>query len=292
MATDEARVFFSGADLKARGHTSEWVGHDVERCSVWARSDASGPVLRLQIRPVAAHRTSGAAEEASATPLGHGWNGSFLIRKNPEAAVLVDCDSLPGKGLLVLTESAEDVEDLSEQQVVQVARFATESARLAAKHFGCQGTLGERPPRVDRTDWQRRSPASASGTCRGVVDVRAARGAGITTVTEKPAGRALTESCSVETTGGGHYRLTACYGASAKQEIYLDTRYPGSVKGALMRPHTCRGAMETAYYKLVHFRPSGASGGAEPTERGTVGDPKQLLERFAAVSAERHGCPR
>lgn len=193
LAVEEAREFFGGAELEFGGHTAEWVGHETEHCAAWARGEESGGVqLKLNIRPAAAHRTSGAAEETSATPIGFGWNGSFAVTHRPEAGVLVDCAPLPGKGLLVLAHARQDIEELSDAQVLQVARFATESARRAADRFGCEGALGQRPSTVDRTPWQTRPVAQAEGTCRGVVSSQdAARlRLRLTTVSEKPVGRA------------------------------------------------------------------------------------------------------
>ncbi|MFC8271858.1 hypothetical protein ACFUJR_04785 [Streptomyces sp. NPDC057271] len=291
LAVEEAGTFFGGADLEFDGDTGEWVGHETEHCAAWARGrKSSGVQLSLSIRPAAAHRASGAAENASATPIGFGWNGSFAVRDRPEAAVLVDCAPLPGKGLLVLAHARQDTEELTDAQVLQVARFTTESARRAAERFGCEGALGQRPSSVDRTGWQSRPVARAEGTCRGVVSSRDAARLGLTTGSEKPAGRALTEECSVKLpTKGHHVRLTAYYGPSAQQEMYLDRRYPGSVKGAVMRSHDCGGGLGTAYFKFEEFpRPD-----AEKGVRGSVGgeDVERLLTGFATASGARHGCP-
>ncbi|MFI8520892.1 hypothetical protein ACIGEZ_24165 [Streptomyces sp. NPDC085481] len=286
LAVEEARTFFAGADLEARGHTGEWVGYDTEWCSVTARGQDSGPTLRLQIRPVAAHRASGAAEEASATPLGHGWDGSFVGRSRPEAAVLVDCAALPGQGLLVLTEATANTEDLTSDQVRQVARLATETARKAADRFHCEGALGTRPSGVDLSEWREVPPARATGTCRNVIPAATAARLGVTAVSEKPAGRALTEACALKRGERTLAGLTAYYGASAQQEMYLDGRYPGSVKGATMRALTCKGALGTAYVKLV--RPSGGQDGPGDLRPADV---QELLDTFAAESTARHGCP-
>ncbi|MFJ3906071.1 hypothetical protein [Streptomyces sp. NPDC090025] len=286
LAVEEARTFFGGADLEARGHTGEWVGHDTEWCSVTARGQDSGTTLRLQIRPVAAHRASGAAEEASATPIGYGWNGSFVGRSRPGAAVLVDCAALPGKGLLVLTETTAKAEDLTKEQVGQVARLATETARKAADRFHCEGALGTRPSGVDLSEWRDVPPARATGTCRDVVSAATAGRLGVTAVAEKPAGRALTEACALKRGAKTLAELTAYYGASAEQEMYLDGRYPGSVKGASTRALTCKGALGTAYVKLVG--PSGGQGGPGDLRPADV---QELLGRFAATSTARHGCP-
>ncbi|MER6100523.1 hypothetical protein ABT154_32680 [Streptomyces sp. NPDC001728] len=286
LAVGEARTFFAGADLEVRGHTGEWVGYDTEWCSVTARGQASGPTLRLQIRPVAAHRASGAAEESSATPLGHGWDGSFVSRNRPEAAVLVDCAALPGKGLLILAEATAKTEDLTRTQLLQVARLATETARTAAGRFHCEGPLGTRPSGVDLSGWRDVPPARATGTCRDVVSAATAARLGVTAVSEKPAGRALTEACALRRGATTVADLTAYYGASAEQEMYLDGRYPGSVRGATTRAPTCEGALGTAYVKLVG--PSGGQGGPGDLRPADV---QELLGRFAATSTARHGCP-
>ncbi|MET9428073.1 hypothetical protein [Streptomyces sp. NPDC003036] len=246
--------------------------------------------LKLNIRPAAAHRTSGAAENTSATPIGFDWNGSFAVTDRPEAGVLVDCTPLLGKGLLVLAHARQDIEELSDAQGLQVVRFATESARRAAERFGCEGALGQRPSPVDRTEWQTRPAAQAKGTCRGIVTSRDAAQLGLTTVSETPAGRALTEECSLNLSAKGHHvRLTAYYGSSAQQEMYLDGRYPGSVRGAVMQQLPCEGALGTAYFKARELpRPD-----AEKGVRGSVGSEgvRRLLSSFATASAARHGCP-
>lgn len=208
LAVEEARTFFAGAELEARGHSGEWVGYDTEWCSATARGRDSGPALRLQIRPVAAHRASGAAEEASAAPIGYGWNGSFVGRSRPEAAVLVDCAALPGKGLLVLAEATAKTEDLTKEQLLQVARLATETARNTVGRFHCEGALGTRPSGVDLSGWRDVPPVRAVGTCRDVVPTATATRLGVTAVSEKPAGRALTEACAPGSVWGVASRLT------------------------------------------------------------------------------------
>ncbi|MFD4900515.1 hypothetical protein [Streptomyces sp. NPDC058411] len=291
LAAEEAGTFFGGAGLEFGGHTAEWVGQETEYCAAWARGEEAGGVqLKLNIRPSAAHRSSGAAEDASATPIGFGWNGSFAASRQAEAGVLVDCAALPGDGLLVLAEADQDIEELTDAQVLQVARFATESARRAAKRFDCEGELGQRPSAVDRTPWRTRPVAEAEGTCRDVVRPQDADRLRLTTVSEKPAGRALTEECSVTLPDEDHHvRLTAYYGPSAEQERYLDGRYPGSVTGAVMESHLCDGALWVAYFKFEEFpRPDREKG-----VRSTVGrqDAERLLAAFATASGARHGCP-
>ncbi len=204
--------------------------------------------------------------------------------------MLVDCAPLPGEGLLVLAGTRQDVKELSDAQMLQVARFTTESARRAAERFGCEGPLGTRPSTVDRTPLRTRPVTRAEGTCRGVADERDAARLGLTTASEKPAGRALTERCSLDLPAEGHHVwLTAYYGPSAQQETYLDGRYPGSVKGAVTRSHGCTGALGTAYFTFQEFpRPDGEEG-----TRSTVGaqDAQRLLTAFATASGARHGCP-
>ncbi|MFE7479752.1 hypothetical protein [Streptomyces sp. NPDC057552] len=302
LAAEEAAAFFGGAELAFKGHTADWTGQATEYCAAWAHGERSeeseelekfeGVQLKLNIRPSAAHRASGAAEDASASPIGFGWNGSFSTSGlTPDAAVLVDCAPLPGKGLLVLASARQDVKELSDEQLLQLARFTTESARRAAERFGCEGTLGQRPSAVDRTRWTTRPAARATGTCRDVVGPRDVERLGLTTASEKPAGRALTEECSLrgpERGEGHHVRLRAYYGPSAEQEKYLDGRYPGSVLGAVVRARSCGGALDTAYYKFEEFpRPDAGKG-----VRSRVGgkDAQRLLTAFAAASGARHGC--
>ncbi|MGW2180428.1 hypothetical protein ACWCXX_20460 [Streptomyces sp. NPDC001732] len=289
VAVEEARSFFDGAELEGDGHTGEWVGHETEWCSVRAKGDDRGSALRLQIRPAAAHRTSGAAEEPGAAPIGHGWNGSVVIRGRPEAAVLVDCAPLAGKGLLVLAEATEDADELTADQIRDVARLATETARRAAGRFHCEGPLGTRPNTVDRTGVTIRPVAEATATCRDVVSPRNARLVHVTTVTEYPAGRSLTEECGVKRGERGGVRLNAYYGPSAQQEMYLDDRYPGSVTGSRTRSHSCRGALGTAYFKLTP--PPLGDGRPAPLDAPTAEVFDELLAAFAKSSGARHGCP-
>ncbi|WP_229842817.1 hypothetical protein [Streptomyces tanashiensis] len=288
LAVDEASGFFDGAELESRGHTAEWVGHDVEYCSVWAREDQHGATLRLQIRPAAAHRTSGAAEEAGAAPLGYGWNGSFVIRGRPQAAVLVDCAPMAGKGLLVLTEATKDADELTTDQVLDVARLATETARRAAERFHCEGNLGQRPDTVDTAGAAKRPVAEARETCRGVVSQNSAQVLGAATVAEYRAGRALTEECDVKLRQGGHVRVNAYYGPSAQQETYLDTRYPGSVVGIVTRSRACPGGLGTAYFKVTP--PKGSDGKPASLDGPKREALNELLASFAAASGARHDC--
>ncbi|MFI9627309.1 hypothetical protein [Streptomyces sp. NPDC052042] len=288
LAVNEARKFFDGAELELWGHTGEWVGHRTEWCSIRARGGGKGPELRVQIRPAAAHRASGAAEVPTAAPIGHGWNGSFALQGGPEAAVLVDCAPLAGKGLLVLTRTPKFTDELSAAQVTQVARLATETARRAAERFGCEGELGERPTTVERPTSTTRPVADATGTCRGVVSRDTAKVLRATVVREGSAGHALTEECEVERSEHGDLVLTAFYGPSSEQERYLDRRYPGSVKGARTRSHPCPGALGTAYFKLTP--PKGADGEPTPVDTPTADAMTDVLEAFATASGTRHGC--
>ncbi|SDL02758.1 hypothetical protein [Streptomyces indicus] len=293
LAVREAEEFFQDPELEFDGNTAEWIGHETHHCAAWAGGDNSlGRQLKLNIRPSAAHRASGAAEDSSATPIGYGWNGSFSTTGlETRAAVLIDCAPMAGNGLLVLAEVRREDEQLTDSQVLQVARLATESARLAAEHWGCEGKLGQRPETVDRTPWQSRPATKASGTCRDVVDPQEAARLRITRVSEKPAGRALTEVCTVPLPGKNrHVRLSAYYGPSAQQERYLDDRYPDTVNGAVMRSQNCGGGLGTAYFKFEEFpRPD-----AEKQIRSTLTstDARRLLSAFSAASTTRHGCQR
>ncbi|MFF9402316.1 hypothetical protein [Streptomyces sp. NPDC014744] len=288
LAVDEARKFFDGAELDMSGHAAEWVGHRTEWCSVRARGDEKSPELRVQIRPAAAHRSSGAAEQPGAAPIGHGWNGSFIVRGGPEAAVLVDCAPLAGQGLLVLTRAPEFARELSAAQVTQVARLATETARRAAERFGCEGELGERPTTVDRPTGTTRPVAEATGTCRGAVSRDVAEALRATAVREGEAGRTLTEECEVERGEHGDLVLTAYYGPSSEQERYLDRRYPGSVTGSRTRSHPCPGALGTGYFKLTP--PKGEDGEPTSVDEATSEAMTDVLAAFASASGARHGC--
>ncbi|MFD5689922.1 hypothetical protein [Streptomyces rubiginosohelvolus] len=105
-----------------------------------------------------------------------------------------------------------------------------------------------------------------------------------------PAGRALTEECSLNLPAKDRrVRLTAYYGPSAQQEMYLDKRYPGSVKGALMRSHPCKGALDAAYFKFEELPREDAGKSVRNTVRAEDG--QRLLTAFATASGARHGCP-
>ncbi|MEU3054683.1 hypothetical protein [Streptomyces griseus] len=292
LATEEAGKFFGGAELEFRGNTGQWMDYETERCTAQVRGQESGDVrLELTLRPSAAHRSSHTAEETSAAPIGHGWNGSILPGYFPQAAVLVDCASVPGDGLLVLADvSGRGIKKLSAEQGLALARFTTESARNAAERFGCEGALGKRPSTVDRTERQERPVAEAEGTCRGVVGARDTAVLRLTTASEMPASRALTEECSLELPAEKHsIRLTAYYGPSAQQEMYLDKRYPGSVKGAITRSLPCEGALDTAYFKFEELPLQEAGKDVRRTVRSEDG--QRLLTAFTTASAARHGCP-
>ncbi|MFJ2774902.1 hypothetical protein ACIO9J_44485, partial [Streptomyces sp. NPDC087300] len=98
--------------------------------------------------------------------------------------------------------------DISPRQQLQVARVATETARKAAAGFNCDGKLGERLPALDRSESEERSPAKATGTCKGVFSASQVRSLRITAVSEMPAG-ALAEECTAWIGKPGHYRLGA-----------------------------------------------------------------------------------
>ncbi|MFG2142806.1 hypothetical protein ACGFRG_01220 [Streptomyces sp. NPDC048696] len=122
------------------------------------------------------------------------------------------------------------------------------------------------------------------------MDARTAARLTVTTVSERPAGRALTEQCALRRADLGLFHMTAYYGPSAEQEMRLDGRYPGTAKDAFKRSMECKGALGTAYFKLVRTNDRAPDGTSGP--HGTS-DPKelnQLLDSFATASAARHGC--
>ncbi|MFJ9682947.1 hypothetical protein ACIRP2_33605 [Streptomyces sp. NPDC101194] len=291
LAVEEAREFFYGARLKARGHTGDWYGHDAQWCSIQAEHDDGGPILKLRVWPRAAYRASGPAAEASATPIGYGWTGSFVSGYSPGAAVLVDCGTMAGAGLLVTAETSTKSEDLTARQILQVARVATETARRAAGRAKCEGALGERPGTVDRTAWRTTPVDRSTGTCRDVMTGREAARLHVTDVSEKPAGRALTEECGMSRGESRLFHMTAYYGPSAEEEMYLDGKYPGTVKGAYTRTVACGGAIGTAYFKLERAKGKAADGAAGT--QGTIDSAalNRILTSYATASGERHGCP-
>ncbi|MFE7045601.1 hypothetical protein ACFU9X_41210, partial [Streptomyces atratus] len=260
-------------------------------CSVWAEGHDGGPGLKIRVWPRAAYRASGPAADESATPIGHGWTGSFESGYSPGAAVLVDSKAMAGAGLLVTAETSWKSEDLSAQQVLQVARVATETARRAAGHAHCEGALGERPGTVDRTEWTKRPVSRATGTCPGVVTGREAARLRVTDVTEKPAGRALTEQCELNRGELDLFSMTAYYGPSAEEEMYLDGRHPGTVKGAYTRTIECGGAIGTAYFKLVRVKDKAADGAVGTHGTSDRAALKRVLESYATASGTRHDCP-
>lgn len=172
-----------------------------------------------------------------------------------------------------------------------MARLATQTAHSAAGHSSCEGKLGERPASVDRTDWTRRPVAQAVATCVGVVNVREAARLTVTTVTEKPSGRALTEQCSLERGELGLLHMTAYYGPSAEQEMSLDGRYPGTAKDSYKHSVPCKDAIGTAHFKLVRTNdraPDGTSGAHGTSDPAAL---NRLLDSFVTASSGRHGCP-
>jgi len=291
LAVDEAREFFYGARLKASGHTADWYGHEAHWCSVRADDDGSGPLLRLRISPRAAYRGSEAAADASATPIGYGWTGSFAGRRSPAAAVLVDCRPMAGSGLLVTVDTTAKSDDLTPRQMLQLARVATETARRAAGHAKCEGALGERPEAVDRTDWRTRPVDQAMGTCRSVLTGREAARLRVTDVSEKPAGRALTEQCAMSRGELSLFHMDAYYGPSAEEEMYLDGKYPGTVQGVRTRTLACGGAIGTAYFTLQRAQDKAADGAAGTRESLDSATLDRILTSYATVSGKRHGCP-
>lgn len=119
---------------------------------------------------------------------------------------------MASEGLLVTAESSRRSEAVSDAEVLQVARVATETARRAAGQFTCEGRLGERSGEVDLTEWTARPVGRATGTCRDAVTGREAARLRITTVSEAPAGRALTEQCTLSQGKLDRFRMTAYYG--------------------------------------------------------------------------------
>lgn len=291
LAVEEARAFLGGGEIAATGQVGEWGGHRTAGCSVWAvGEEGSGPYLRLKIRPRAAYRVSGAAEDVHATPLGHGWKGSIA---NPykaiEAAVLLDCEPVAGQGLTVLAEFATPDRKAPEEQVLKLARVATATARNAAKHYKCEDSLGDRPTSLLLSQGVDRPVAEASGTCAGTLtDTEAAR-LKVTTVSERPAG-ALTESCTLRRGELDLYSLTAYFGPGAEQERYLDERYAVEPKGALVAQAACEGGLGEGYFKLVRARGRGADGTFAAHGTNDAKTLNRILTSFANAAANRHGC--
>ncbi|MFW6691871.1 hypothetical protein [Streptomyces sp. MAR4 CNX-425] len=299
LAVEEAREFFGGADLEVRGRTEDATGYPVDpaghqtlRCSVLTRGGSGGPVLRLVVRPRAAYRFSGAAERAEAVPLGHGWSGSFDGGDpgGPSAAVLLACEPEAGDGLLVQAEATAGEDELSARQRLQVARLATESARRAKDAYGCEGRPGGRPDAVPRNLAPALRPvARAQGTCAGVLTAADAARLRVTTVWERPGGRALTESCALNRGRLGLFRLTASYGPPADQEIELSTGYEPEGDTVTLRI-TCPAPIGLAYFQLVRTADAGPDGEVRRHATADRGELDDLLDAFIEASARRHGC--
>ncbi|MFE4336289.1 hypothetical protein ACFRQM_45180 [Streptomyces sp. NPDC056831] len=66
------------------------------------------------------------------------------------------------------------------------------------------------------------------------------------------------------------FRMTAHYGPPAQEVMYLDGRYPGTVKGAYTRTIERGGAVGTAYFTLVRVKDKAADGAVERMERVTL----------------------
>lgn len=199
---------------------------------------------------------------------------------------------MAGAGLLVEAETSAKSADLTPRQMLQLARVATETARRAADRAKCEGALGERPETVDRTGWTTRPVDRAMGTCRDVLTQREAARSHVTDVSEKPAGRALTEQCAMNRGESGLFHMTACYGPSAEEEMHLDGKYPGTAQGAHTRTLACGGAIGTAYFKLERTENAGTAGETagtrDPVDSATL---DRILTSYATASGKRHGCP-
>ncbi|MCX4787322.1 hypothetical protein OG369_14350 [Streptomyces sp. NBC_01221] len=113
----------------------------------------------------------------------------------------------------------------------------------------------------------------------------------VTDVTEKPAGRALTEQCAMGRGKSGLFSMTGYYGPSAQEEMYLDNKYPGTVKGAYTRTVECGGAIGAAYFKLERAKGKAADGAVGTDGASDPAALKRILESYATASGERHGCP-
>ncbi|MEO3753607.1 hypothetical protein [Streptomyces sp. B6B3] len=168
------------------------------------------------------------------------------------------------------------------QKHEQLAVVAARLARAADQVWACGGRLGQVPDSVTVAEegYPDTPVDQAEGSCAGVVSAEAARDLGIETVSEVPAGLALSEDCLVHGEGETYY-LTASYGPAAD-----DARAPQP--GVEPYPATASAACGRGQGR-AHY----AAEAGEGLHRLEPSDPRafvEMFERFVAASAERHGC--
>ena len=288
LATGEIEKFFGSGELTTSKGSQVWNGHKTADCSI-RRPVETHSLLNLEVTsgPVAAYRNREHTDYPSGAPIGSGWIG--YISTSPDykytaATVLVDCDSMPGDGLLVGAETSKGADQLSQHQVTAVARTATESARSIAKRAKCEGQLGSRPDNVRLGDPPDTPIRKANGTCRDVLSSAERKELKVNRAWETHPDRALYESCYL---GGGErrtYKLTAVYGPSARHELKLVHLHGVTPPDADMRAMDCRGALEQAYFEMTDFNPRSSDGIEDWRLR------RGVLDSFARASAQRHGC--
>lgn len=315
VAVDEARALLGTDDVS--GSTKH---RAVERTDGEKYRDGSGPpvicwldgpggfkqraVVRMEWRSQAwgPHIESGRRTDSFTTtvavPIGAGWSGMENLSGDGAAAtVVLDCRNTDGPRagdsltLFVHSWGSRPYDEAAQR--VRLARFATKTARAAAREYGCDARFGGRIGRVEPLEYgrptYRKAPplAKAGGTCAGIEP-----GWLITRAHETAAGRAPVEDCLlIDDKGRALFRLSSYYGTFADdQRMKTQTgREHDSVTKPLQTDFlvraeaACPGSPRQAVF-VVDYRDY------DHDPKPQRGYAREALRQFAEGSAARHGC--
>ncbi|MEU8953021.1 hypothetical protein AB0C93_01815 [Streptomyces sp. NPDC048518] len=258
------------------------------------RSKAWGPNID-------AGRRDGAYTRLSA-PITGGWSGMMThAGDQATAAVVLRCRNTTGPRVgdsLSLFATSWGGRPFKEAaQRVRLARFATQTARAAAREYGCDARFGSRVERIAPLEYgleeypDAPALARAGGTCAGV---RA--GWLITRAQGTATAEAPVEDCLLlDDHGRIRFRLSAYYGTFADDQR-LKTRSTKSLREysdtsplrtdfVYRAEATCPGSPRQAVF-VIDYRARSDSDDDKPQRRYA----RAALEDFAERSAARHGC--
>ncbi|UCM89720.1 hypothetical protein [Streptomyces marincola] len=210
---------------------------------------------------------------ADTAPLGHGWIGSH---RTGHTTMLLSCPgTVSGGGLLVHVEhhpvsmSRSELDAPPDEEDVRFAAVAADIATAVGEEWNCTGAPGRRPTTLESSSTSRRPPAEASGTCAGLPAEQLVD-AGVTAVTEGPAGQGIAETCRLHL-GDDVIDLHAAYGP-------IDHPWGRSEPPLDSATATCPSPLNSARY-VATSRDEQISDWLSDT-----------LDAFAVASAERHDC--
>ncbi|MEU7015553.1 hypothetical protein [Streptomyces sp. NPDC046385] len=310
LAAGPVRELVGGAEVTAdirRDRIGSWWQCRVTEVDADDADDADDGAGRIDLRVTVSEAGDRLFDiDASRTdaPLGHGWTGGFAFdpdRENADqgdatATLLLDCRGKRGGGLTAEVRARTDRLDFGRPEArARLTAVLTGTATAYARQTGCEAVEGGPVTEVgvSATAWDHEPFGTVSGSCAGIVDAATAGRWGVRTAVETAPGPKPVEGCVLGGLRGAPlYEFTASYGAGLdwatreRLEDRTDDRKGDAPDGGYLLWAACPGGTKRAAYTVS------PPGRAYETSELALDHPglRAALQRFAARSAQAHGC--